>query len=229
MASFTHAVELGYRYLETDAHATADGVVVAMHDSTLDRTTDMAGVVGDLPWSEVAKARVAGSQAVPRLDDLLATWPHVRWNIDTKHDAVVEPLLRTILEAGVEDRVCVTSFSGARLARIRRLGGERICTTTGPIGTAALRLASVLPAAARLAEAWSGAAAAQVPLRQGVVPVVDDRFVRFCHGAGLEVHVWTIDEEAQMERLLDIGVDGIMTDRPSLLRDVLRRRGQWEE
>lgn len=228
-ASFAHARDLGYRYMETDVHATADGVVVVLHDPDLGRTADRPGRVGELPWAEVARARLAGDQPVLRLDEVLAAWPELRWNIDAKADGVVEPLARVLEAAGAVDRVCVTSFSDRRTARLRRLVGPRLCTAAGPGAIAALRLASAAPgvAAALVRPAWTGVAAAQVPTHQGPVPLVDRRFVDFAHRQGLAVHVWTIDEEAEMDRLLDLGVDGIMTDRPSVLRRVLERRGSW--
>jgi glycerophosphoryl diester phosphodiesterase len=227
VAAFGHAVDdLGYRYVETDVHVTADGVVAVIHDPTLDRVTDGRGQVGDLPWSEVAAARTPGGEAVPRLDEVLAAWPDVRWNIDAKHDAVVEPLAEVLERAGAVERVCITSFSDRRLARVRKRLGPRLCTSMGPLAITGLRAASLAPALTPDA-LWRPAGAAQVPLFQGPVPVTDRRFVAAAHRFGLAVHVWTIDDGATMERLLDLGVDGIMTDRPTVLRRVLARRGAW--
>lgn len=231
--AYSHAVnDLEYRYLETDVHTTADGVVVISHDPTLDRMTDRSGAIVSLPWAEVARARVAGEHPVPRLDEALAAWPHIRWNIDAKHDAVVEPLVEVIRRAGAIDRVCVTAFSDRRLARVRRALGPELCTAMGPVAVARLRAAGFRPARLRAGAStrerrWSGAGAAQVPMAQGRISIVDPRFVTTAHLAGLAVHVWTIDDAATMERLVDLGVEGIMTDRPTLLRGVLERRGCW--
>ncbi|MCB1003283.1 MAG: glycerophosphodiester phosphodiesterase [Acidimicrobiales bacterium] len=222
LPAFAQAVALGYRYVETDAHVTADGVLLAFHDHVLDRVTDRTGVIADLPWSEVRRARVGGTEPIPRLEELLATWPDLRVNIDPKHDAAVDPLARAIERTGAIDRVCVGSFSDRRLRRLRVRLGERLCWSHGPRGIARARLASLGLPAGPLA-----APCVQVPVRQGRVTVVDPRFVRHLHGRGIQVHVWTIDEEAEMERLLDLGVDGIMTDRPAALRAVLERRGAW--
>jgi glycerophosphoryl diester phosphodiesterase len=228
-ASFSHARDLGYRYLETDVHATADGVVAVIHDPFLDRVTDRSGVVETLPWSTLADARIDGTERIPRLDELLAEWPEIRWNIDAKHEAVVEPLLDVLRAADALERVCVTSFSDARIERIRAAAGPKLCTSTGPRAIAALRLASVAPWAASVIDRWGAAGATQVPVRWGALPVIDRRFIDFAHRRGIAVHAWTIDDEAAMVRLLDTGVDGIMTDRPTLLRNVLRRRGQWTQ
>jgi glycerophosphoryl diester phosphodiesterase len=231
-ASFSHARDLGYRYLETDVHATTDGVVAVIHDPSLDRVSDRTGTVGELSWAEVAAARIDGREPIPRLDELLGTWPELRWNIDAKHEAVVGPLVEVLRRTGAIERVCVTSFSDTRIARIRAAAGPTLCTSTGPRAIAALRLASVVPVIGSLLDRWPlnqwrGAGATQVPAVWGKVPILEPRYIGLAHRAGLGVHAWTIDEETVMERLLDAGVDGIMTDRPTLLKEVLERRGQW--
>ncbi|HIM84911.1 MAG TPA: glycerophosphodiester phosphodiesterase, partial [Acidimicrobiia bacterium] len=115
LAAFRHAVGLGYRYLETDVHLTADGAVVAFHDDSLDRLTDRTGRIADLSWDEVSEARVAGTQPVPLLAELLDEFPEACINIDPKHDAVVEPLARVLRDAGALRRVCIGAFSDRRI------------------------------------------------------------------------------------------------------------------
>jgi glycerophosphoryl diester phosphodiesterase len=226
IASFSHALSLGYRYLETDVRATSDGVVVAFHDATLDRVSDRSGVVEKLRWSELSGAELADGERVSRLDELLERWPDARWNIDAKDDTAVDPLIDVIRRTGTLDRVCLTAFSDQRITRLRRALGPRLCTGMGPLALAGLRFESLL--CGRIAAVRPLAAgAAQIPMRQGPIPMADPSFVGGAHRAGVAVHVWTIDEEETMDRLLDVGVDGIMTDRPSALREVLIRRGQW--
>ncbi|NYI04272.1 glycerophosphodiester phosphodiesterase [Allostreptomyces psammosilenae] len=231
MRAFQQAVDLGYRYLETDVHATADGYLVAFHDSTLDRMTDGHGAVARLPWSAVRRARIGGREPIPLLEEVLDAFPDVRVNIDVKADAAVAPLVAAIQRTGAWERVCVGSFSDARLAAVRAALGPRLATSLAPRAVAGLRLdswTSPLPLGRALGgEALRSAVCAQVPVRQGVVTVVDAAFVRAAHRRGLQVHVWTIDDPVQMHRLLDLGVDGLMTDRLETLRDVLRQRGQW--
>ena len=222
MAAFEAAVGLGYRYVETDVHRTADGVLVAFHDERLDRVTDRTGAIAELPWSAVREARLAGGEGVPLFEDLLGSWPDLRVNVDPKSDAAVVPLAEAIERTGSLDRVCAGSFSGRRLTRLRRRLGPRLCTSLGPLGTVQLRVASLGVPVGPVA-----AACAQVPVRRGPVPVVDRRFVAAAHRRALQVHVWTIDERGEMERLLDLGVDGLMTDRPAVLKDVLVARGAW--
>jgi glycerophosphoryl diester phosphodiesterase len=219
--AFEHAVGLGYAYLETDAHATADGQVVAFHDRTLDRVTDAAGRIADLPWARVSAARIGGTEPIPLLADLLGAWPGVRVNIDIKDAPAAGPVAEVIRRAAAWDRVCVTSFSGARLAAARRALGRPVCLATPPAEIGLIR--SGLPPAAlarRLAGRWIRCA--QVPVR-----IATPRFLGRAHAAGLQVHVWTVNDAAQMGRLLDLGVDGIMTDETETLREVLIRRGAW--
>ncbi|WNM33903.1 glycerophosphodiester phosphodiesterase [Streptomyces sp. Li-HN-5-11] len=223
VAQFRRAVGLGYRYIETDVHATADGRLVAFHDATLDRVTDGAGRIADLPWEDVRQARVAGREPVPLFDELLETFPEVRWNVDVKAEPALSPLLDLLERANAWGRVCVGSFSEARVVRAQRLAGPRLATSYGTRGVLGLRLRSWgLPAALR-----RSAVAAQVPVSQSGVPVVDPLFLRAAHARGLQVHVWTINEPAQMHRLLDLGVDGIMTDHIDTLREVMEERGVW--
>jgi len=225
--AFGHARDLGYRYMETDVHATRDGVVVAFHDADLDRMTGRPGLLRDMSWAELSRVELKGGSRVPRLDELLAAWPEVRWNIDVKHDHAVGPLIETLHRGAARERVCIASFSDRRLATVGRALGTGACLAVGPIGITALRVArflpSVVPRAAEKRLRSSGAV--QVPIRQGRIPLVDGRFIDTAHRLGLQVHVWTVDDEATMDRLLGLGVDGIMTDRPSALREVLSRRG----
>jgi glycerophosphoryl diester phosphodiesterase len=222
MPAFEHAVRLGYRYIETDVHVTSDGVLLAFHDDVLDRVTDGTGRIDQLPWSTVERALVDGREPIPRFEELLATWPDLRVNVDPKHDGAVPALVDALQRANAVDRVCIGAFSDRRLTRLRRLLGPRLCTSLGPGGVARLRGASYGGPSGRLSSPC-----AQVPTRQGRFPLVDERFLRVAHRRGMHVHVWTIDDADEMRRLLDLGVDGIMTDRPAVLREVLEARGQW--
>ncbi|HET9380690.1 MAG TPA: glycerophosphodiester phosphodiesterase [Streptomyces sp.] len=220
---FRNAVELGYRYLETDVHVTRDGRLVAFHDATLDRVTDGAGRIDALPWAEVRRARVAGEEPVPLFEDLLEMFPDTRWNVDVKSGPALLPLLRLVARTGAWDRICVGSFSEARVARARRLAGPRLATSYGTRGVLGLRLRSWgLPVAPH-----RPAVAVQVPESQSGVPVADSRFVRSAHARGLHVHVWTVNDPDRIHRLLDLGVDGIMTDHIDTLRKVMEDRGVW--
>jgi glycerophosphoryl diester phosphodiesterase len=225
LSAMSRARKEGFRYLEIDVHATSDGVVVVQHDPTLDRTTDAGGAVAEKPWSIVSKALIGGREPVCRLDAVLEELPDALLNIDVKADSAAEPVLATLRRTDAYDRVCLASFSEARLARLRRAGGPRLLTSMGPGGVLALLGASVAPVVPldRVMFGW----AAQVPVKQGPITVVSRRSVTAAHRLGREVHVWTVNEPGQMRALLDLGVDGLVTDRPDLLRTVLRERDAW--
>ncbi len=223
LAAFQRAVDLGYRYLETDVRVTADGVALAFHDAALDRVTDRRGTVGRLPWSQVREARIGGIEPIPLLADVLATWPDARVNIDVKSDTGVGPAIDAIRRTGSLDRVCVGAFSDRRIARLRHRLGPGVCTAIGPADAIRLRLVS------RFGRSLGVPAGrcAQLPARLAGRPVIDQKLISTAHRAGLAVHAWTVNEAAEMTRLLDLGVDGIITDRCDILKDVLSRRGQW--
>ena len=223
LPAFRHAVDLGYRYLETDVHLSADGQLVAFHDATLDRVTGQAGRIAQMSAAEVREALVGGREPVPLLSELLAAFPRVRWNLDVKSEAALRPLLAEIDRQDAWSRVCVGAFDEGRVARAQALAGPRLATSLGTRSVLALRLRS-----------WGygaplrrSAVCAQVPLRRAGVPLVDRAFVSAAHRLGLQVHVWTVNDRDEMDALVDLGVDGIMTDRTELLREVLVERGAW--
>jgi len=223
-SAFSRAIELGYSYVETDVQATADGVLLAFHDRKLDRMTDARGRICDLSYAQVSRSRIGGVEPIPLLADLLADFPHVRFNIDAKHPGALRPLAQVLTSARALDRVCLASFSDRRLRWLRSALGPGLCTALGPREVGALKRSTVVGAAPVLP---ASAMCAQVPPRLGPLTLVDARFVQRAHDLGLAVHVWTVDAATEMDRLLDLGVDGVMTDRPEVLREVLTRRGQW--
>lgn len=227
MSSFRRAVSEGFHYLETDVHATSDGVVVVHHDRTLDRTTDAYGAVVSQTWRHVRRARIGGVEPISRLEDVLEELPDALFNIDIKADSAVEPVLAVLHKVNAWSRVCLASFSDTRLARMRRLAGPRLLTAMGPRAVATLWLfgrLSPLPASGTMHGHM-----VQIPVRHGLLTLVDRRMLRQAHRRGLEMHVWTVNDEAEMRRLLGLGVDGLITDRPDMLREVLRARDTWSE
>jgi glycerophosphoryl diester phosphodiesterase len=220
--AFEHAVGLGYTYLETDAHATADGTVVAFHDKTLDRVTDGTGAIAQLTAAQVAAARIGGSEPIPLLADLLMSWPDHRFNIDVKDEPVIAPLVEILRVTNAWDRVCITSFSGRRLNATRILLPRPVCMATPPAAVAAIKAGT--PAAV-LAARFSRLSIQCAQIPSGIAT---SAFIRRAHATGLQVHVWTVNEPALMASLLDRGADGIMTDQTELLRDLLESRGQWQ-
>ncbi|GAB4004010.1 glycerophosphodiester phosphodiesterase [Nocardioides ultimimeridianus] len=224
LAAFTHAVALGYTHLETDVHLTRDGVLLAFHDAVLDRVTDRAGVVAELTLAEIREARIAGREEVPTLVDLLDAFPEASFNIDLKASGTPAALAALVEERGLHDRLMIGSFSRARIREFRRLTGGRVATSADPFEVAAWRVAPAVRVARLVGDDFT---ALQVPHRQSGVTVVTRGFVDRAHAAGKQVHVWTIDEADEMRELIDLGVDGIFTDRTDVLKDVLVERGQW--
>ena len=223
MVAFQDAVDLGYRYVETDVQSTIDGRLVAFHDDDLLRTCGVSKKISETTWAEVSALRVDGREPIPLLDDLIGAWPDLRLNIDCKSDRAVEPLVECLRRTSSLDRVCLGSFSDSRLDRLRSILGPLACTSMGPKSVARL-LGGSLPGVPLRPPT---APVAQVPLSQGPIPIVTRRFVDHAHRHGIAVHVWTIDDPGTMNRLLDLGVDGIMTDDTRALKDVFVARGIW--
>ena len=255
--AFEHAVGLGYRYLETDLQATADGVLVAFHDKTLTRVCGQDGRVCRLSYAELSAARIDGTEPIPVLEDLLTAWPGIRFNLDVKDVPAIAPLPEVLRRTNAWDRVCLVSFSASRLRATRRALGRPVCMAASPLGTAVVRFGGprgrhdkrgpgrgqgpvtkerVLEPSGGFrgvgppGQHWpltdwltrSGVCCVQVP-----ASMATPSFMGRSHALGLQVHAWTVNDEPTMQRLLDLGVDGIMTDETVALRDVLTARGQW--
>ena len=230
LVAFRHAVDLGYSYLETDLHVTKDGVLLAFHDDVLDRVTDSTGAVAEQSLAEIRSARVCGREPIPTFQDLLDEFPNACFNLDLKSAAAGPALARLVddhdalgPENPLAGRLLVGSFSVRRIREFRRLTRNLVATAAHPLEILAFRYGG-----ARLGRlVGPSVAALQVPHRHRGVEVVTAGLVRNAHAAGVQVHVWTIDDPVEMHVLLDLGVDGIFTDRTDLLKDVLVERGQW--
>lgn len=223
LAAFRHAVALGYTYLETDVHATRDGVLLAFHDTVLDRVTDRRGEIAELSYAEVRGALIGGRESVPTLAQLFDEFPTARFNIDIKAPAAVGPLVDFLAAREAHDRVLVGSFSPTSLRDFRRRTRGRVATSAHPGEV----VAYLLSPTGRIAR-WvtrGRPQALQVPHRRSGIRVASRALVRKAHAAGVHVHVWTIDDADEMRELLARGVDGLMTDRTDILRDVLV---EWE-
>jgi glycerophosphoryl diester phosphodiesterase len=224
--AFAGAVALGYRYLETDVHATSDGVLLAFHDPRLDRVTDRQGMIADLPYAQVREALIGGHDPIPTLAELFIAFPEARFNIDAKSDAAVDLLADTIVEHEAQARVCVSSFNSSRLHRLRRRLGPEVASSASTRGIAWNRFAPALTGLLN-----TSAPALQIPVSYPVagrqLQVLTPGLIKAVHRAGKQVHIWTIDDAESMEKLIDAGVDGIFTDRIDTLKTVLTQRGLW--
>lgn len=224
LTAFQHAVDLGYRYLETDVHATRDGVLLAFHDAVLDRVTSSTGSIAETRYDELAAVVIGEREQIPTVASLFERFPHACFNIDLKSDPAVAPLADLVRRTGSHDRVCVGSFSERRLRAFRAAMDRPVATAHGPTAVAMTRFA---PRAVAARTTRLAGRAFQVPHRRGPLRVVTAELLARAHAGGQHVHVWTVDDPAEMHELLDLGVDGLMTDRTDLLKGVLLERGQW--
>ena len=228
LKAFRQAVSLGFDYIETDVRATADGVAVVFHDESLQRVTDRVGRIRDLPFREVKKAHIGNAERVHSLQEVLEHFPRTRFNIDIKEDHAVGPVIDLLGRSDHLDRVCVASFSWRRLRVVRVRFGEAVCTSLAPQEVTALLSRSRLgPLSVGSRFVFpTGPTCVQVPARAAGVRIVTPAFLRQAARRGWPVHVWTVNDPSDMNRLLDAGVHGIITDRPSVLRQVLDTRAR---
>ncbi|MDO4258889.1 MAG: glycerophosphodiester phosphodiesterase [Actinomycetaceae bacterium] len=221
--AFDYARSIGVTHCETDAHLSADGVVVIHHDDTLECTFGIARAISDMRWEELQDVRGRGGERILRLSDALQSFPDLYFNIDAKSNQVAVPLVDELRICNALDRTLVASFSESRLQHLRRYE-PALSTSLGTTAVARLLLAAQ---SATRPERWcvpgpaNGVRAVQVPPIYSGIPVVTPRFIATAHQAGLAVHVWTINDPVQVQQLLAMRVDGIVTDRPTMVRDIV--------
>lgn len=224
--AFRKAAQLGYRYLETDLHASKDGHLVAFHDRSLDRVTDSKGLIAHYPISEIRRITVAGSEPIPLLVELLEEFPEHFFNVDLKEENAIEPLVELIKTTGCHERLCVGSFSLRRLAAFRRQIDRPIATAYSIPEVVAAKLGSYWPRLLRLP-----GAALQIPVRTPLVgvpvPVLSRRLLKAAHAADVRVQIWTVNDADLMCDLIWTGVDGLMSDRVAVLKSVSQELGCW--
>jgi glycerophosphoryl diester phosphodiesterase len=220
VAAVERSLALGLRYLETDARTTADGVVVAFHDRSLHRLTGARGEVSGLTWAQLRRLRVDGAAPVPRLADLLAAWPQVRWSIDVKDPASLPALGEVLRRTGAASRVCLAGTGDRWLTAARDLIGPQLSTALG--WGSLVRLAT--GGSYRPPRHTPGFAHLPLAVVDRLGPA---RVAERVGAAGLRLVVWGVADAAAMHRLLDAGVDGLISDRADVLREVLVARGAW--
>jgi glycerophosphoryl diester phosphodiesterase len=223
MLAFAKAIAAGAEYIETDVHASLDGVAVVCHDPDLTRVAGRDIRVAQLTFSELRRIDLGEGQSFSSLSEVLDTFPETRFNIDMKAAAAVEPATKSIRDLRATSRVLVTSFSETRRqAAVDALPG--VATSASASRFAMALLTGKLRARFGTARALRGLVAVQVPERALGLRVTTPRMIERLHDAGVEVHIWTVNSPARMLELLDLGVDGIVTDRADLALDVVRKR-----
>lgn len=236
MQAFQGAIDLGYKYLETDVHATADGVLVCFHDPILERTTDETGPVVARSLEELGSidaghrfnpvhhfpARGQGL-SIPSLEELALTFPDVVITVDLKASGIEQLMADTISRLHLEDRIIVGSFVEKRVRKFRKIASDRVATSAGPRETARIVFGAKIGRMPRVS-----ADVLQVPEFHGRIHVLNERVIDIVQSQGKQIHVWTVNDLDEMARFLDLGVDGIVTDRPDLLKELLvERTGSW--
>ena len=226
LSAFQRAHSLGFRYFETDVRVTADGVLVASHDASLRRVAGERIRVGDVIWEELSQIPVGGAP-LPRLTDLLDTFPDVSFNVDPKVDAAIGPLVDVLVERAVLDRVCIASFSDRRLRWVRAALSVRVCTAAGP---RELSMAATQVASGKRLDV-PGADVLQIPqwMSRRMLELRGRSLDLLAAAQRVEmpVHVWTVNDGPDMQRLLARGVDGVMSDDTALLLEVFGQHG-WQ-
>jgi glycerophosphoryl diester phosphodiesterase len=228
LLAFAMALAAGARYLETDVHASADGIAVISHDGDLVRSARRADRIDSVPLSELQKIDLGAGQNYCTLAEALAAFPEARFNIDVKSAGAVAPAVEAIRDSGATDRVLVTSFNDRRrAAAVRMLPG--VATSASALTSAAALLTASIGLTAASRWILRDIHALQLPERFRGIRVITPRLVTRLRRAGVEVHVWTVNKPAEMARLLDWGVDGLVTDRADLALTLLNDRRQIRE
>lgn len=222
--AFRHAMALGYQVIETDIQVSAEGTIYIFHDDTLDRTTTATGMFRDKTDAELAAITLANGEPIPRLQDMLEACPGVAFNIDVKTDDGIDPIADFLNTHGHHDRVCLASFSSTRLDRIRRKLTTPCAMSGGQRDVLRLYLGSF-----GLPMGRPDVVAAQVPVSAYGLTIITPRFLRHCRKLGIAVHVWTIDDAAELTRLIRLGVNGIVTDCPTRLKAIATTEGVWRQ
>lgn len=233
MGAFRHAVELGYRYLEIDVRTAACGTLVVFHDEELGRVTTGSGRLSEKTWEELSELRVGMdgrfTEPMVRFEDLLTEWDDVHFNVDLKDGEAVGPFVEIVERHGAHHRVLAASFNDARRHRVNKRLSRPVATSGGWVSTGLIVLLGPLGFLRWISRRLAGIDCVQVPIEHSGVRIVRPKFIERCHKAGLQVHVWVVDDPAEMHRLLDMGVDGLMTDDAEALADVMAERSIWPQ
>ncbi len=217
LESFKYAIDLGSAYIETDVQLSSDGITYIFHDDNLKRLLGQDVTFSSLHSNMIDKLKLFNSYNIPRLETALYEFPDTLFQIDVKTDEVTLPAMKIIEKCNSLDRVCMASFSSDRLKKINNLYPE-VCLSMGPNEIFKLLLSSY-----GLYKKKIRGNCLQIPIYQYGIKLATKRFVKYVQNLGLKIHVWTINDEDTMQELINIGVDGIITDRPKLLKDVLSR------
>ena len=213
--SFHYSKSIGCEFIETDVQVSSDGIPYIFHDETLTRLLHRDDVFSSLHSNEIDNLKIFDEHSIPKLETVLRMFPDMKFQIDVKTDEVAMPALAVIQENNAMDRVCIASFNSKRLNLVNN-NYPNICISMGPNEVAKMLLSSF-----GLYKKSILGSCLQIPIYEYGIKLVTKRFVKFIHSKGLKVCVWTINDEKTFKYLIDLGVDGIITDKPKLLFEVL--------
>ena len=217
--AFEYSANLGFIFMETDVQATKDNHIVIFHDSTLKRMAGINKTISDLTLDDVRSIELKDGGRIPLLSEALESFPGLRFNIDIKTEDALVNSVKIVKDMNCLNRTCLASFSSARLNRIRKLAGPNVCTSSGQMDIFKMMCSSI-----GIKFKKTQGHCAQIPRRQWGVPVLTNRFIQIARNENKLVHVWTIDDKQQMLNLIELGVDGLMTDKPSVLKEAMMEK-----
>ncbi|MFC0301241.1 glycerophosphodiester phosphodiesterase [Virgibacillus soli] len=243
LEAFQNAANLGVDVIEFDLHITKDGHLVAIHDPTVDRTTDGTGRVNNLTLQEIKSLDAAAhfqdingkysfkdkGVKIPTLEEIFQAIPNMKWNIEIKdtndpeqYRPIAEKLWKTMQKYNLENNVLIVSFDQDIIEMVQDVSGGKAVVAGGRQEVTKFVLLHKL----RLNGLYrKNVDAIEIPIQEGPINLMDKKLIRAANKQGIDVHYWTINDRNIMEQLLDLGADGIITDRPDILLDLLKKRG----
>ena len=220
--SFQFAVDNGFKYLETDVHLTSDNKLMAFHDPTLDRVTNYEGKINDFSSTDLKKVRIKDKYRMPLMAELLESFPDSFFSIDMKCDESVIPLINLIKNNNAVERVCFASFSQDRLNFVRENLNNKCITSMGPKEIIISKILSYINLKKNI-----NSHLASMPISRYNIKLLNKRSINYLKSLNVKVVAWTINNEFQMRNLIKLGVDGIMTDKLKLLKEILIEKNLW--
>ena len=217
LESFQYSKNLGCKFIETDVQVSSDGIPYIFHDNDLKRILNMDSRFDALSSNQIDELKIFDHHKIPKLEEALNEFPDLSFQIDFKTNEVVNPALNVINKTNSSERVCVASFNSSRLNRVRKSFPD-LCISMGPNEVAKTLISSL-----GLYKGNIDGDCLQIPMTYYGIKVVTRRFVDYVKSKGLKIMVWTINDAATFEHLIELNVDGIITDKPKLLLETLQK------
>ena len=219
MEAFEQSINLGFKYIETDVRATKDNKLVIFHDPDLKRMLNLEIDISSINYDELSSYKINGVHKIPTFLETVSSWPNINFNIDPKSDKSAELLISELKSVGNLDRFCVGSFDSTKLNKIRNAFDNKLCTSMGTnevINFYFLRFFGINSI---------NTPCLQLPYFKNGFKIITAKLIRDAHKFNKKVHAWTIDDPKEISELLDMGIDGIMTDSPELLKNEVAKKG----